>query len=184
MEPQTCSGNPIRFLADAMLGRLAVYLRLVGFDTAFQSIPSGSGRMTPLMKRNHAEKLVQRAVSEHRILLSRSTLVCTLCRQRNIAYFQPRSNASPAQFREVSQKFGLRRLPFTSARCPECNVQLAHAARESVEDSVPDHIFLIHDTFLFCPVCERVFWPGSHCRFFRESMRISGAWIRTRGQIT
>jgi len=47
-------------------------------------------------------------------------------------------------------------------RCTLCNAALLPAPKSEVKEKVPEYIFNHHDSFLICPVCKRVYWPGTH----------------------
>jgi uncharacterized protein len=135
------------FIADVHLGRLAAYLRLAGFDTAYD--PPWDDAV-----------LARRSAEEGRILLTRDRGLL----KRSIVtqgYFventQPRE-----QLAELAERFQLRPLmrPFT--RCARCNTLLRPAAKAEVLDRLQPRTRALHDEFLECPSCRRVYWRGSH----------------------
>lgn len=136
-----------RFIADAHLGRLAAYLRLAGFDTAYE----------PPWDDAH---LAKRAAEERRILLTRDRELL----KRSIVtqgYFVP-STRSRQQFVEVVQRFALRGLMRPFSRCARCNARLREVTKASVLDRLQPRTRLLHDEFVECPSCRRVYWRGSH----------------------
>lgn len=136
-----------RFIADVHLGRLVSYLRLAGFDTAYEP-PWDDG------------VLARRSADEERILLTRDRGLL----ERSIVtrgYFV--SNTHPReQFTELLDRFDLRRLmrPFT--RCARCNTLLRQVSKASVLDRLLPRTRTLHDDFVECPSCRRVYWRGSH----------------------
>lgn len=139
--------GPPRFVADSHLGALARLLRSAGFDTLFD---------------NHYEDaaLAELARLENRILLTRDR---ELLKRRTVLYgcyvhaVKPRS-----QLREVFDRFELaaRMQPFTL--CTYCNVSLREVDKQQVLDRLPPRVQELHDFFLTCDHCQRIYWEGSH----------------------
>jgi uncharacterized protein with PIN domain len=154
--PRVSSQGPIgekRFIADAMLGRLARWLRILGFDCAYDSEIDD-------------EALVRRAVREDRIILSRD-------RSLPEDWWVPGihlvgSEELREQLREIVHRFGLTGSVRLFSRCNECNHPLREARKADVSERVPPHAFAAHDRFLECSSCRRVYWEGSHTERIRR----------------
>lgn len=134
--------DSLRFAVDPALGRLAKWLRFLGFDTVVS--PTRSCR--PL---------------SNRILLYRGS------RNESVARWPLRMKVTacrtPDQLAEVMGRLKVKArdlCPFT--RCPVCNRRLEPAGLEDVRDRVPDYVASIHQDFNECLGCGRVFWPGTH----------------------
>jgi uncharacterized protein with PIN domain len=136
-----------RFIADAMLGRLARWLRLLGFDCAWE----------PEIE---DEVLVRRALSEGRIVLTRDRALSEEWRISGIHRIEAEKLRD--QLAEVLRGFALAPEIRLLSRCSRCNVRLAPAAREAVAERVPLRILEHHDAFSACPHCGRVYWQGTH----------------------
>ncbi|CAG0941125.1 hypothetical protein ANRL1_00393 [Anaerolineae bacterium] len=135
----------MNFLADNMLGRLATWLRLLGYDTTY--IP-------------HADdhELARRARAENRVLLTRDV---ELTRRRGLRFVLIESEKIVEQLRQVFHDLDLTaRAAFS--RCAECNVELGEASKESVRAAVPPYVFNTQTQFRRCPQCKRVYWRGTH----------------------
>jgi len=135
----------MRFLADNMLGRLATWLRLLGYDTAYR--PEAD---------DHA--LVRIARAEDRVLLTRDR---ELTRRRGVRHVLIESEQVDEQLRQVFHALSLTTREAFS-RCAECNTPLDPVSKESVQDTVPPYVFQTHQRFLRCPHCARVYWRGTH----------------------
>jgi uncharacterized protein with PIN domain len=153
-----------RFLADAMLGRLATWLRVLGYDAEYH--------------RGGDAALVARARAEDRILLTRDT---GLLRRRGLPrHLFVRSDAVRAQLCEVLSGLGLPAQPATAPRCLRCNVLLDARSRSEVEGRVPDFVWASHEAFWGCPRCGRLYWPGTHRQHMAETIRsLAAAMDRT-----
>lgn len=137
-----------RFVLDTHLGKLARYLRLLGFDTLYSNTCSDA-RLAELS-----------AGGVRRILLTRDQGL--LKRSRVTHGYYVRETAPEAQVREILRRFDLyrRARPFT--RCLQCNGRLRAAAIEEIRARVPRGVLRDFDTFSVCGQCGRAYWPGSH----------------------
>lgn len=136
-----------RFLADAMLGRLARWLRLLGFDTAYaERLPDG--------------EVVRRAIEEERWILTRDRTLPQEWRVSGIHVLAAEDLVE--QLRDVVRTFRLsgRARPFS--RCGECNASLVAAHRDQVAPGLPARVLATQREFRRCPGCGRVYWRGSH----------------------
>jgi uncharacterized protein len=144
-----------RFLADAMLGRLARWLRAAGFDTAY--LPELD---------DHA--LVRLATLESRTLLTRD--------RHLVEHLQPadallvRSQLPLEQLRQVSDACGLLRPDGLFTRCLVCNAVLDPLPADAAARLLPPRAREIGGPAFRCPGCGRVYWPGSHARRMREAL--------------
>lgn len=142
-----------RFVLDVHLGRLAAYLRMLGFDTVYRSCFTDP-------------QLVEVSASERRILLTRDRGVLKYSAVTHGYWL--RETDSWRQAAEVVKRFDLGRAiaPFT--RCMACNGVLEPVAKEQVKNRVAPRVFESHDEFGRCPQCARVYWKGSHYERMRN----------------
>jgi uncharacterized protein with PIN domain len=135
----------MKFLADGMLGRLAKWLRILGYDTAYD--PQAD---------DHT--LVRIARAEGRILLTRDT---SLARRRGLQAILIVSQEVTDQVRQVLATCHLDPSDAFS-RCAVCNVPLESIDRAVAQARVPPYVHLTQDRFHRCPQCERIYWRGTH----------------------
>jgi uncharacterized protein with PIN domain len=142
-----------RFVLDVHLGRLAAYLRMLGFDTHY---------------RNCLQDAQLAAISrdQHRILLTRD--IGLLKRSAVTHGYFLRETDSRRQAEEVVRRFDLARLVRPFSRCMQCNGALAAVAKESVSALLPPRTAELYDEFQQCPDCGRVYWKGGHYRRMRQ----------------
>ena len=144
--PNGCPVEP-RFLLDNHLGRLAAYLRMLGFDCLYRNDFSD-------------DELAEILRKETRILLTRDR---RLLMRKVVAYgYCPRSLDSRAQLAEVVQRFDLRNQIVPFHRCLRCNHPLETISKEAVLDRLEPLTRLYFEEFRICPVCQQVYWKGSH----------------------
>lgn len=136
-----------RFVVDVHLGRLASTLRLLGFDT--------------LLPADHADdQLAAIAAAEGRILLTRDQ---GLLKRRIVTWgYWVRSTNPRTQIFEVVRRFDLagRLRPFQ--RCAHCNTPLQPVDKAAILDRLAPNTRLYYDSFQRCPLCDRLYWRGSH----------------------
>ncbi len=139
----------LKFITDGTLGRLARWLRTIGYDTVYEAAAID-------------RKFLSRAFKEGRVVLSRRLDL----EQRNFRgrMIILRSDRVGEQVRELRA-----RLPeldtstvkiFT--RCLRCNALLEEVPRESVKDLVPPYVFETQLHFNRCRSCGKIYWAGTH----------------------
>ena len=158
--------EPPRVLCDAMLGRLARKLRLLGIDAAYH--------------RGDDDSFVERACIERRIPITRDRqlLARRAFKQCGLVPLDPRSDDYHEQLAFVLSALGLcylggdeaKALPSFVARCSECNVRLLATSRTSVAARVPAFVLLTAPRFAICPSCFRVYWHGTHVDHFARDL--------------
>jgi uncharacterized protein with PIN domain len=145
-----------RFFADAMLGRLARWLRILGYDTRYEA---------------HVEDavLVQRALREERVILTRDRALPEEFRVPALVLVE--AERPEEQLRELVTRFGLDTEGRLFTRCSRCNGVLKPAPRHLIAGRVPPRVLRDHDRFKRCPGCGRVYWEGSHADRIRHAIR-------------
>ncbi len=147
--------RPPRFMLDAMLGSLARWLRLLGYDAAYRAdIPDAD--------------LVRQAVSEDRILLTRDRALPEEWRVSGIHLVEAQDTM--AQLREIDRRFGLRQDARIFTRCSRCNEGLTEVSRAEARGHVPPHPFAEHELFLRCQRCQRHYWHGGHAQRIEQRL--------------
>ena len=151
-----------RFLADAMLGRLSRWLRVLGLDAAYDDASADPA-------------LVRRADEEGRVLLTRDrTLVAHL---RPARVLLVASDAPLEQLRQVVEAHAIPAPRELFTRCLLCNVALRDATAEE-SAAVPPSARTLPGPVRRCPACGRTYWPGSHARRMRAAIeRALPGWL-------
>jgi len=155
------AAEPPRFLVDTMLGRLATWLRILGYDAAYFRV-------------GDRDRLAQ-ARREERILLTRDARL--LARRRLPPHLGIASDHVAEQLRQVVRAFALTPTCPPARRCPRCNLALAAQDKVILAGRVPDFVWSHHDRFWACPGCGRIYWAGSHRQRKDESLRRLAARI-------
>lgn len=157
----------LRLLADGMLGRLTRWLRLLGYDTAYD---------------NHADdtELARRARAEGRILLTRDR---ELARRRGLRTLLIQSEVLEEQVQEVQNALGLPPHPALS-RCAVCNTVLEPVTPAEIADLVPPYVLRTQTEFHRCPGCGRTYWPGTHLDTMYAQLGHLVSWDRSKADET
>ena len=143
----------MRFICDSMLGKLAKYLRMLGFDAVYARSDAG-------LERYGRE-------ADDRILLTRRTKAKGFAKTIVI-----RSESVREQLKEIR---GVIQSSLGSEsvlnRCLECNAELVVADKKEIESLVPEFIYHHYASFKQCPSCTRVYWEGSHAKGMDQLLR-------------
>lgn len=150
--PDGCPIEP-RFVLDNHLGRLAAYLRMLGFNCLYRNDYQD-------------EELAETAQKEERILLSRDRRL--LMRKAVTHGYCLRSLDSLEQLSEVVRRFDLASRVTPFHRCLRCNHLLEPVAKEAVLDRLEPLTKLYFDEFQICPACGQIYWKGSHYEKMRH----------------
>ncbi len=142
--------KPLRqtgFVLDVHLGKLAGFLRMLGFDLLYQNDYNDN-------------ILAEISAGEHRILLTRDR---GLLKRSAVTHgYLVRSNNPREQLREVLHRFDLYNSIEPFRRCMRCNGLLEPVSVEEVRGKVPPRVFERISEYNRCPVCHRIYWKGSH----------------------
>lgn len=137
----------MKFLADEMLGRLAKWLRILGYDTIYTKGVKDS-------------TLVRMAISDKRILLTRDT---SLVRQKGLRdYVLIKHDHLMDQLRQVIEELRLSYPENSFSRCTICNTTLTPFSKEDACKTVPPYVCMTQEIFGKCPECRRIYWKGTH----------------------
>ena len=138
----------MKIICDDNLGKLASYLRMLGFDTHFdENIDDNS--------------LLKTASSEKRVLLTRDRKLTLRTHPYGILLIE---NDDPLlQLKFVATRLDLKIDPSDLFnRCSKCNETCEIVDKSEISDEVFPFILKTQDTIKQCPSCKRYYWKGSH----------------------
>jgi len=146
------SGTP-KFIVDHNVGKLAKWLRLMGYDARFFRGESDA-------------ELVAIALKEGRVILTRDTRIMRrrLVTKGKLKSLLIASDQPQLQIRQLidSLKLDYRFNPFSL--CLECNQPLVERKKAELKQLVPPYVFKTQEQFRQCPSCQRIYWRGTHWR--------------------
>jgi len=132
-----------RFVADHMLGSLARWLRMMGYDTVYD-------------KGLDDKRMAELARAENRFLLTRDK---ELAKEPGALLLE--QDDLDSQLKATGTKFGLK-YNEDLIRCSTCNGDLLQLPKEEAKAVVPEGAYAGNDKFWKCSKCGKIFWKGSH----------------------
>lgn len=141
----------LKFIVDHNVGKLARWLRIMGYDTLFFNGSNDSS-------------MVSTALNEERVILTRDTQIMKrrVVTSGRLSAIFIRSDEPEQQMCQVIEDLNLdcQFRPF--AVCLECNQPLLERSKQQVEERVPPYVFQTQSQYMECPVCHRIYWRGTH----------------------
>ncbi|MCP4410124.1 MAG: Mut7-C ubiquitin/RNAse domain-containing protein [Gammaproteobacteria bacterium] len=150
-----------RFILDTNLGRLARYLRLLGFDCLYRNDYSDREVASIADEKQRTVLTRDRALLQHRIITH--------------GYFV-REVRPRLQVKEILFRFDLYRLVDPFSRCIRCNGTLQAVDKQAIEDQLEPKTKKYYDRFRICSICGQIYWQGSH---YGRAQRLVGALTGT-----
>ena len=144
-----------KFIADCHLGKLAKYLRIMGFDTLF-------------FPQIEDDELIMIANEEKRIILSRDR---ELSQRKNAPVLFLEPTETKAQLKTLIHCYKLKEHPAPFSRCIVCNTPLQFIEKKNIIERLPEKVKKHFDYFEYCPACDRVYWQGDHYRHMMEFLK-------------
>jgi len=140
----------IKFVADIMVGKLARYLRMCGFDVVYDNYFDDA-------------KIVEIAMQQSRIILTRDALMLKRrdCSSNAVKSIFIKSTRLAEQLAQLKDELDLIIEP-DLIRCIECNTVLQDIEKVCVKDKVPAYVYETQKSFMFCPSCIKYYWRGTH----------------------
>ncbi len=147
-----------RFVVDVNVGRLAKWLRVLGYDTVFP-------------RQADDNDLVRIALREGRVLVTRDSgfSLRRVARQGQMRVVQILEQDLDGQLRQLVREIGLEPKNGFS-RCLVCNEPLHSVAKEEVSDRLPPYVYENLEEFVKCPTCRRIYWQGTHWSAMRSQI--------------
>jgi len=140
-----------RFIVDNNVGKLARWLRLIGYDTV-------------LLKQKDDAQMIKIALAENRVILTKDAqfMKRRLVTNGRLKTMHIEQDDPELQVQQVVKtlKLDYHFEPFSL--CLECNQVLVARNKEEVENLVPAHVFGNQTQYMQCPACHRIYWPGTH----------------------
>ena len=140
-----------RFIVDSNVGKLAKWLRMLGYDAVF-------------FEGEDDAYMIDRALKESRVILTRDTQIMKrgVITSGRLKAILVDSDQPELQVRQVidTLRIDVQLRPFTI--CLECNNPLEERSQEEVRERVPPYVFQTQQQYMECPVCHRIYWRGTH----------------------
>ncbi len=153
-------GDKVRFIVDQNVGKLAKWLRMMGYDTLFFTDEDDW-------------LMVRAALAENRVILTRDTQVMSrgVVSRGRIKAILIQSEEPEEQIRQVAAILDLDYQSESFTICLECNQPLEKKSRQQVEGRVPVYVFQTQEQYMECPACHRIYWRGTHWLAMTERLK-------------
>jgi uncharacterized protein with PIN domain len=149
-----------KFLVDFMLGRLAKWLRIFGYNTAYATDKNSSS-------------IIIKSLKENRILVTRDH---RLSRKRAWKLVLINSDHLAGQMKQLMQETGItvsQSRFFT--RCTLCNSPIEQVTqKENIKELVPEYVYNTQDIFSQCTSCKKIYWRGTHFELLLKDLAKAG----------
>jgi len=148
------------FIVDAMLGKLATWLRLAGHDTFYST-------------KVHDDELLRIALDQNRILLTSDAILSRRAKDAGAEAMLVRGSVDE-EVVSVFLKYGISpKADPSNSRCTKCNGSLTHVTdpeKEQIKGLVPDQTYDHYTDFWLCKYCKSVFFQGGQWVNIEEYM--------------
>jgi len=141
----------IKFIVDNNVGKLAKWLRIMGYDALFFTEEDDG-------------KMVKVALAQNRVILTKDTQIMRrrLVTSGRLRAILVEDSDAKAQLQQIVEalKLDFQFRPFSI--CLECNQSLVERSKDEVRDLVPPYVFNAQSQYMECPSCHRIYWRGTH----------------------
>lgn len=148
----------LKFIVDNNVGKLAKWLRMMGYDAVFFT--------------GDDSRMLARALAENRIILTRDTQIMKrrVVTSGRLKAILLNTDEPEPQMRQVIETLNLdsQFRPFTL--CLECNQPLEERNKDQVKDRVPPYVFKTQEQYMECPACHRIYWRGTHWQAMKRKL--------------
>ena len=133
-----------------MVGRLAKYLRMAGYDVLYINTASD-------------DQIISKARETDRIVLTRDSLMLARreFKKGTVKYLFIKDDKLKNQLNQIKSDLKVLLKP-NLVRCIECNRKLIKVKKEDVKNKVPPYVYKTQQNFLYCKKCDKYYWRGTH----------------------
>lgn len=140
----------IDYLIDSMLGKLAKFLRIIGYNAIYN--PNLEDRETLSISKFHNYVLITRDKNLFSSSVNEKIIVILLD-----------DNAISYNLFLLNIIVGLNlRISYEKTRCPKCNNILRHISKDKIRNILPSYIISKYNKFFVCDNCSKIYWDGYH----------------------
>lgn len=148
----------MKFLADAMLGKLTRWLRILGHDVIY-SVDFDDSEFLELAKK------------EERVLLTRDLELYKRAIGKGIDAYYVGGKTESERLAQVAKRYGLTlEIDMDKSHCPICNAKLQAANKAELQVELEKNTFTYYDKFWKCPNCRQIYWQGAHWKQITETL--------------
>lgn len=164
----------MRFLLDGMLGKLARWLRMLGYEAVY-------------LNDSPDHDLLSIAKRDSLVLLTSDEELYRTAAMRGIETSLVQGRTEPERLAGLAERYDLRlEIDTAISRCPACGSPIREVPKEDVEGSVPPATFKVYQSFWLCtnPKCSKVYWQGSHWQKIEQTLESARKILDTKRNAT
>jgi len=136
-----------KFIADINLGKIAKYMRVLGFDLYFDPMLS-------------PREIVEISNKENRIILTTSR---KLLKFKNVSHgIFVRPGSTMQQIKRIIDYLDIEDMVVPFTRCLQCNSLLDTVPKEEILERIPPKVRAFCDAYVRCEFCDKIYWKGTH----------------------
>lgn len=151
----------MKLLCDQMLGTLAKWLRIYGFDTYYENSQSDDSELLKISK------------NDDRVLITRDKQLIIDAKRENIKTIEIKTTDIDKQIKSVLDKISHEEEKILS-RCIICNSKVEEIKKEEIKEKVPERVYKNNEKFWFCKKCDKIYWKGTHYKKMFEKINNLG----------
>jgi uncharacterized protein with PIN domain len=152
-----------------MLGKLARWLRMLGYDTTYEKDRADS-------------ELMSIAKRDGLILLTSDEQLYRTASMRNLDSFLVAGRTEAERLASLAERYKLNlSIDTANSRCPKCGFPIEETPKAEIESLVPPATFKVYQTFWLCtnPKCRKVYWQGSHWQKIEQTLEMARQILET-----
>lgn len=164
----------MRFLLDGMLGKLARWLRMLGYEAVY-------------LNDSPDHDLLSIAKRDSLVLLTSDEELYRTAALRGIETSLVQGRTEPERLAGLAERYDLRlEIDTAISRCPTCGSPIREVSKEDVAGSVPPATFKVYQSFWLCtnPKCSKVYWQGSHWQKIEQTLESARKILDTKRNAT
>ena len=149
----------MKFIADHNVGKLAKWLRMLGYDTLF-------------FTGDDDWQMIMTALNEGRLILTRDTQIMRrgVVTSGRLKAILIQGDEPSQQMQQVAETLDLDYQSRLFTICLECNQPLEERTKQQVKGRVPPYVFQTQDQYVECPSCHRIYWKGTHWKAMTKQL--------------
>lgn len=142
--------NEPKFIVDTMLGNIARWLRILGYDT--------------LYRRNYKDwEIIKIAKKEDRIIITRDRGLHNRALNNGLKSIYLIVDNMAERLAYIALLTGIRLyVDLEKSKCPICNGELRKVSKEKIKDKIPPRVYRYYNDFWICTRCGKTYWIGGH----------------------
>ncbi|MBS7648414.1 Mut7-C RNAse domain-containing protein [Candidatus Bathyarchaeota archaeon] len=148
----------MEFVVDGMLGKIARWLRMLGYDTKYCNNMSD-------------DEILKVAFKEKRIILTRDYQFFRKANFHGVRAIFIEGKTHIEKLADLSRQLNIDlEINIDKSRCPKCNARIMPISKEEVKAKIPASTYKIYDEFWICTDCGQVYWKGSHWKKINNAL--------------